>query len=159
MALIITGARALVKLSGEVILFAGGVSVTHENRLKEIPQLDDLEVAEFAEQGHRCEVTVTTFKLASDASVTGGTKIANSASNFSLDNPTDLKNILLQPEIIIEIIDEVPVRNSAGNITDYMETAIYTAFGSKFAGGSGSVDARGIWTGSWTFKAKRGTGI
>lgn len=158
MALVITGARALIKLSGDVVLFAGGVSVTHENRLEEIPQLDSLEVAEYAESGHRCTLVINTFKLASDAKI-GTTKIANSASNFFLDDHNDLKAILLQPEMIIEIVDSVPVRDSKGNIVDYTEVATYKATGAKFEGGTGQVDSRGVWNGVWNFKAKRGTGI
>lgn len=153
MSLVITGARGLVKLSGDVVLFAGGISVTHENRLKEIPQLDNLEVAEYAESGHRCSVTINSFKLASDASI-GGNPISNSAASFSMDYESDLRQILLQGEMIIEIVDEVT--DSNGNIN---EVATYTAFGAKFDGGTGQMDARGIWNGVWNFKARRGTGI
>ncbi len=158
MAQVITGARGLVKLSGDVIFFAGGISVDHENRLKEIPQLDSQEVAEWMENGHRCSVTIRSFKLASDASI-GGQKIGNSAATFSLDHEDDLRQILLQPEMIIEIVDSVPIKDANGNIVDYNEVATYTAFGAKFAGGTGELDARGIWNGTWNFKARRGTGI
>jgi hypothetical protein len=183
MSLVITGANALVKLSGEVVLFAGGVSVEHENRLKEIPQLDNLEVAEWMENGHRCTITIRHFKLAPGASI-GGQQISNTATDFNLDfhpansffvpfNPlssgtsastaagvgvpinfkkltsSDIKQLLLQPEIIIEIVTDV-----GGE-----ESAIYVGTGCKFAGGSGELDARGVWNGVWNFKCKRGTGI
>lgn len=137
MAQVITGAKALVTLSGNLFAFAAGVSITHENRLEEIPQLDNLEVAEYAENGHRCAVALTSMKLLDGS---------NSAFVFGLDDPDDLKKILLQPELIIQIVDD-------------QDNVYYTAYGCKFEGGTGQVDARGIWQGNWNFKARRGTGI
>lgn len=153
MAQVITGAKAYIKLSGDLIAFAAGVSVTHENRLEEIPQLDDLEVAEYAENGHRCSVNITSIKLASNASQ------QNNAASFNLDFNGDIKQILLQGEMIIEIVEAVPTKDASGQITSYSEVGIYTAFGAKFEGGSGQLDARGIWQGAWSFKARRGFGI
>lgn len=158
MALVVTGARAVVKIGGDVFAFASGVSVTHENRLEEIPQLDDLQIAEYAENGHRCSVSISSIKLAPDASVSGQ-EIANNANQFLMDDPIELKKILLQPEFIIEIVDTTPIRDNQGRITDYSETAIYVAYGCKFEGGTGQLDARGVWNGNWNFKARRGTGI
>lgn len=158
MANVVTGAKAFIKISGELVAFATGVSITHENRLEEIPQLDSLEVAEYAENGHRCTITLTTIKLASNASV-GGQAISNSARDYALDDPKDPKSILLQPETIIEVIEAVPVRDGSGRIVDFQETPIYVGYGCKFEGGSGQLDARGIWQGSWSFKCRRGTGI
>lgn len=158
MALIVTGARALIKLGGDVFIFAAGVSVTHENRLEEIPQLDMMEVGEYAENGHRCEISINSFKLAPDASI-GGQPLANNGNQFLFDDPIELKKILLQPEFIIEVVDTTPVRDGSGNITDYSETAIYVGYGAKFAGGTGQLDARGVWQGNWNFKCRRGTGI
>jgi hypothetical protein len=158
MAHVITGAKAFIRLSGETIAFAAGVSVTQENRLEEIPQLDSLEVAEYAENGHRCTVTVNTIKLASTASL-AGQKIANSARFYSLDPADEVRKILLQPELIIEIVESVDVKNSQGQVVDVAESLIYLAEGCKFEGGTGQLDARGVWQGSWTFKCRRGTGI
>lgn len=158
MATVITGARARITLSGDTIAFASGVSITHENRLEEIPQLDNLQILEFAENGHRVSVSINFMKLTSDASV-GGQSISNNASDYGLDSIKDPKSILLQPELIIEVVDSVPTRNSAGKITGYTDVPIYTAFGCKFAGGSGQLGARGVWEGTWNFRARYGTGI
>lgn len=158
MATVITGARALIKLSGDVVAFAAGVSVTHENRLDEIAQLDDIIVGEYAENGHRCSVSIDMFKLTSDAQI-GGQSIANSANFYGLNPEDDIKKLLLQPEIIIEIVDEVPVRDANNNIIDYNQAAIYTAYGAKFEGGDGAMDARGVWRGRWNFKARYGVGF
>lgn len=158
MANVITGARAFIKLSGDIIAFATGVNVTHEIRLEEIAQLDSLEVAEYAENGHRCGISISSIKLASDASFSGQS-IGNAAFQYGLDDPSELKSILLQPEMIIEIVEPVPVRDGQNRIVDYNEVSIYTAFGCKFEGGTGQLDARGVWQGSWNFKGRRGTGI
>jgi hypothetical protein len=158
MSLVITGAKAFIKLSGEALAFAAGVSVTHENKLEEIPELDRLEVAEYAENGHRCSISISSIKLASTAEI-GGTKIANNAQFYNLDFADDLRQILLQPEIIIEIVEAVPVRDGNGKIVDFSEKAIYVAYGCKFEGGTGQLDARGIWQGTWNFKCRRGVGI
>lgn len=158
MALVITGARGYVKLSGEAVAFVSGVNVTIENRLEEIPELDKLEVAEYAENGHRCTVSLNTIKLATDAQL-GGTKISNSATLYGFDPAEDLRQILLQPEIIIEIVDAIPVLDGNGAVVDFTENAIFVAFGARFEGGTGQLDARGIWQGTWNFKCRRGVGI
>jgi hypothetical protein len=158
MALVITGARGYVKLSGEAVAFVTGVNVTIENKLEEIPELDKLEVAEYAENGHRCSVSLNTIKLASDATF-ADTKISNSGTMYGFDPAEDLRQILLQPEIMIEIVDALPVRDGKGNIVDFTETPIFIAYGAKFEGGTGQLDARGIWQGTWNFKCRRGVGI
>jgi hypothetical protein len=186
MALVVTGAKALIKLSGEVLAFATGVSVDHDNNLEEIPQLDSLEIAEYAENGHRCTISITTIKLAANASL-GGNGVSNTATDYGFDydiarhnfdqtksiasaatgvpndykklKSGDINQILLQPELIIEIVEIVPVLDRSGKILDYTEAAIYTGFGAKFAGGNGQIDARGIWQGRWSFKCRRGVGI
>lgn len=158
MARVITGAKAFVRLSGELVAFATGVSVTQEHRLEEIPQLDNLEVAEYAENGHRCSITLNSIKLASDATL-GDRKIANSARFFGMDPEDDIRTLLLQPEMIIEIVESIDVKDAQGQVVDVQEAPIYLAEGCKFEGGSGQVDARGVWTGTWTFKCRRGRGI
>lgn len=158
MALVITGAKAIVKISGETLAFVTGVSVNQENRLEEIAELDKLEVAEYAENGHRCSITVNTIKLAGDANL-GGTAISNIAQSISQDFADDLRKILLQPEMIIEVVETVPVLDGQGNIVDFTENAIYIGYGAKFEGGTGQLDARGVWQGNWTFKCRRGVGI
>lgn len=191
MAIVVTGAKAFIRISGEYLAFASGVSVSHENRLEEIAQLDSLEVAEYAENGHRCTVTINTIKLAADASI-GGTGVSNSGHDYGLDfdinkhnyqkvgasgalpksslskdtpanfkklQSGDINQILLQPEMIIEIVESVDVKDANGRLVDVTDALVYLAEGAKFEGGSGQLDSRGFWQGSWTFKCRRGTGI
>lgn len=135
MANVFTGAKALIKLDNVVLAYVSGITINHENRLEEIPQLDDLQVAEYAENGHRCSFTISLFKTNN-----------NSAATLGLD-PLNIKDILTQPELLVEVIDEET------------DLPVYTMTGVKFQGGQGSVDARGVWLGSWNFVARRGRGI
>lgn len=148
MANVITGAKAFIKIDGAYLAFASGASVDQSNELEEIPQLDSLEVAEYAENGHRCSITIQSFKLSQGANFSGQ-PISNNASDYSLDFNNDVKPILLQPELIIEIVEDLPDG----------EKTTYVGYGAKFAGGNGQIDARGVWHGSWTFKCRRGYGI
>ena len=135
MAQVFTGAKAIIRLDNFPLAFVSAITINHENRLEEIPQLDDLLVAEYAENGHRCSFSISIFKVND-----------NSAASLGLD-PLNFKDILTQPELIVEVVDAdtgVPV---------------YTMTGVKFQGGQGSVDARGVWIGNWNFVARRGRGI
>ena len=142
MAVIATGAKAriIIKTSDQgniPIAFAASISISHENHLEEIPQLDSLEVAEYAENGHRCSFTVGFFKLLEIDSTT-----------YFFDS-SDLTTLLIQPELEFEVISE----------ENGEEVILYTMRGVKFEGGSGQVSAEGIWEGEWNFKARRGIGI
>jgi len=135
LAQVFTGAKAIIRLDNFPLAFVSAITINHENRLEEIPQLDDLLVAEYAENGHRCSFSISIFKVND-----------NSAASLGLD-PLNFKDILTQPELIVEVVDAdtgVPV---------------YTMTGVKFQGGQGSVDARGVWIGNWNFVARRGRGI
>lgn len=135
MAQVFTGAKAIIRLDNFPLAFVSAITINHENRLEEIPQLDDLLVAEYAENGHRCSFSISIFKTND-----------NAAATLGLD-PLNFKDILTQPELIVEVVDAdtgVPV---------------YTMTGVKFQGGQGSVDARGVWVGNWNFVARRGRGI
>lgn len=146
MAMVMTGAKAVIKLNGSILAFATGVSIEHDVSLEPIPNMDTLEVCEWAENGLKVTMTMNFIKLSPGASL-NGTQLSNSASTFSLDDQSDLRRILLQPELIIEVLD---------NTTD---TPVYVGYGGKFAGGSGSIDARGVWMGTWRFNCRSGSGI
>ena len=149
MAQVVTGAKAQVGFSDGInafvpIAFASSINITHENRLEEIPQLDSYEVVEYAPNGHRCNFTVNFFKL------------FDAASNQYLDSrfynldSTDITTLLIQPELIFQVISE----EADGEVR-----VLYEMTGVSFEGGTGQVDARGLWTGTWRFRARRGIGI
>lgn len=135
MSRVLTGSKASVKLQGVKVAFASGVNINQENTLTDIDVLDQLEVAEHAETGHKVSFSVNLFKIDE-----------NAAANFGLD-PQNIDDLLTQPELTMEVYNRV---------ADKVE---YTMTGVKFEGGSGSVDARGVWQGTWNFKGRRGRGL
>lgn len=130
-----TGPKCSLKINGTKVAYASGFQVTHENTLADIDVLDELETAEHAEVGHKVNFSVNKFKIDD-----------NNASDFGLD-PDNIDEILSQPEAAFEVYNR---------IGDKVE---YEVLGVKFEGGSGSVDARGVWQGVWNFRGRRGKGI
>jgi hypothetical protein len=70
----------------------------------------------------------------------------NSAQLLGL-SPQNIRDILTQPELTMEVYD---------SIGDKVQ---YEVSGVKFEGGSGSLDARGVWQGVWNFKGRIGRGL
>ena len=132
---VFSGSKASLKLDGVKVAFVGGVNITEENTLTDIDVIDQLEVAEHAETGHKVSFSCNLFKTASNTAL--GLKLS----------PNNLRDQLSQGEITMEVF------NSTGDRVEY------TASGVKWEGGSGSVDARGVWQGTWNFKAKIGRGL
>jgi hypothetical protein len=135
MSQVFTGAKAIIKLDSFPLAFVSSISINHENRLEEIPQLDDLLVGEYAENGHRISFSINIFKVN-----------GNTAAELGLD-PIFIKDILTLPELIVEVFDSTT------------KLPVYTIDGVKFQGGTGTLDARGLWIGSWNFVGRRGRGI
>lgn len=135
MSQVLTGSKASLKLDGQKVAFIGSLNITHENTLTDIDVLDQLEVAEHAETGHKVSFTCNLFKVD-----------ANAASALGLD-PDNLDDILSQGEKTMEVYNRVG---------DKVE---YTMSGVKWEGGTGSIDARGVWNGTWNFKGRRGKGL
>jgi len=135
MSKVFTGSKASLKLNGQKVSFVGSLNITHENTLTGIDVIDQLEKAEFAETGHNVSFTCNLFKVDE-----------NSARALGLD-PANLDDILSQPEMTMEVFDRI------GNKVQYTMQRV------KWAGGSGSVDSRGVWQGQWSFSGIRGTGL
>ncbi len=129
------GAIISVKLNGVKVAFASGFNVNHNNELQDIDVLDDIVVAEHAEISHKVSFSINTFKVDE-----------NAAALFGLD-PANIDDLSNQPELTFEAF------NRKDNKVEYVVT------GCKFEGGTGQVDARGVWSGTWNFKGRRGTGI
>src|SRR6266481_1048807 len=129
---ILTGSKSSLKLNGVKIAFVGGVDIDEDNELTDVDVLDQLEIAELAETGHKVSFTAKLFKINGNATTDLG--IA----------PGNIRDILTQPELTFELYNSVD---------DRVE---YTISGVKWAGGSGSVDARGVWQGNWKFKGRIG---
>lgn len=135
MSKVLTGSKAAVKINGVKVAYMGGVNITEDNALTDIDVLDQLEVAELAETGHKVSFTCNLFKIN-----------GNSTTQLGV-SPSNIKDIMTQPELTVEVYNTVE---------DRVE---YTVTGVKWGGGSGSVDARGVWQGTWSFKGRTGRGF
>ena len=135
MSKVLSGSKAALKLNGVKVGFVGSVTINEENTLTDIDVMDQLETAEHAETGHKVSFTCNLFKID-----------GNSVSQLGL-RPDVLKDILTQPELTMELFN---------SLEDRVE---YTMSGVKFEGGSGTVDARGVWQGTWNFKGRIGSGL
>lgn len=130
-----TGSKGALKINGVKIGFVGGVQINEENTLTDIEVMDQLEVAEHAETGHKTSFSCNLFKID-----------GNSTTQLGI-SPSNLRDIMSQPELTMELYNTVD---------DRIE---YTISGVKWEGGSGSVDARGVWNGTWNFKGRIGRGF
>lgn len=135
MSQVFTGSKASLKLNGQKVGFVGSVNITHENTLTDIDVLDQLEIAEAAETAHKVNFSCNLFKVDT-----------NSARSLGLD-PDNLDDILTQAEMTMEMYDRIE------------DKVQYTMKRVKWEGGTGSVDARGVWQGTWNFKGVRGQGL
>lgn len=127
-----SGSRLAINIAGfGPVAFSSSFSINIDNTLQDIDVLDQLDVAEFAETAHKVSGSINRFKIDDDA-----------ANQLNID-PSNLDSLFSRGDLSIDIIDRI-----SGN-------AVSSLIGVKFSGGSGSVDARGVWTGAWQFKAKR----
>lgn len=135
MSKVLTGSKGAVKINGSKVAFVGGVTITEDDTLTDIDVLDQLEVAELAETAHKVSFECNIFKID-----------GNSTTDLGI-SPANVRDILTQPELTFELY------NSVDNRVEY------TISGVKWEGGSGSMDARGVWTGQWKFKGRIGRGF
>ena len=159
MSRIFTGAKAKVKIGEQVVGFASGVNVTQEDTLTEVAILGQLDAADLAETGHKVSFTLNVFKAFTNEAdnpqdgVPTSASIKNTAAELGILNASITTESLAadrnRSEISVEIIDD----------TSPNEEPIYKMVGCKCEGGSGQVDANGLWQGTWNFKARRGFGL
>ncbi len=157
MSQVFVGARAQFKISGAVVALASSVNVTVENTLTDVDVLGMLEVADLAETAHKCNFSVNVFKPITSGTSFNGQGAAKNAAGAGIDssysNTPDgvadgsINDLFRDAGFDCEIVDEIT------------KEIVFKMSGCKYQGGSGSVDARGIWTGTWNFKAIRGIGV
>ena len=135
MSKVFTGSKGSLKINGVKIGFVGSVNVSEDNTLTDIDVLDQLEVAEHAETAHKVSFSCNLFKID-----------GNSIAQLGIQ-PTNIRDIMSQPELVMEIYNSVD---------DRVE---YTITGVKFESGTGSLDARSVWQGTWNFKGRIGRGL
>lgn len=154
MSQVFTGARGRVKIGGKLVGYVGGVNVTIENTLTDVDVMGQLEVADLAETGHKCNFSINVFKALSNASINspaalGETAPNNSAKKVGIDS-SDAGTVLplrTQAYFNVEIEDD-----ESGAVIFYLVNC-------KWEGGTGQVDARGLWQGTWNFRAQKGHGL
>ncbi len=135
MSKVLTGSKAALKINGVKVGYVGGVQVTEDNELTDVDVIDQIEVAEQAETGHKVSFSATMFKID-----------GNSTTQLGI-SPANLRDLMTQPELTMELYNSVE---------DRVE---YTVSGVKWAGGDGSLNARGVWEGTWRFKGRIGRGF
>lgn len=135
MAKVFSGAKGSLKINGQKIAFVGSINITEENALTRIDVLDQLQSAELAETGHSVSFTCNLFKIDGNAAIQVGI------------TPANIDEMLTQPDLTMEIFNRIDGRVE------------YTISGVKFSGGSGSLDARGVWNGQWSFEGLIGRGL
>lgn len=129
----LTGSKAELKINGTTVAFLSGVSVDIANTLTDINVLGQLEAAELAETGHTASATVNVYKVN-----------GNAVRDVFGNDVGDLQAILRQGEATLEIYN---------NVDDRVETVINRV---KWESGNGTMDARGVWTGSWNLRGITG---
>lgn len=123
---VLTGSKAIFRLSGTKIAYASNVTYNENITLEPVNVLDKLEVEEHAETGYTCDLQCTVFRVANE-------------SVKQLGIMPRLKEILTQGVLTAEVIDRV------SNAT------IMLMEGVKLQGRSQTVDARGVATETWSF--------
>lgn len=89
-----TGARVVFRVNGVKVAFANAINYTVAHTHQPVDVLDQLEPAEYAETGYTVNFTATMFRVAAQ-------------SAMSLGLRPKLQNILTQPELTAEMVDNV----------------------------------------------------
>lgn len=155
MSQVFTGARGRVEINGATVGFVGGINVTIEDTLTDVDVLGQLEVGDLAETAHKCNFSINYFKVAPDAGVAAGAPQAssNTAAALGFDKSTDASVLPMISQGYFSVIIYDDNDDSADSV------AVFKMLECKFEGGTGQVDARGLWQGTWNFRAKRGFGL
>jgi hypothetical protein len=165
MSQVVTGARGKVKINGVLVGFISGIDVDVENTLADVDVLGQLERADLAEVGHKCNFTINTFKAVPPQATVGaptpagaGAVFPNTAAAIGIDTsagfgatgviPGNVDAMRSQAYFDVEIVDDL----NKDAVIFYMQNC-------KLEGGTGRLEARGIWQGTWRFQAQRGFGL
>ena len=167
MSQIFTGARALIKINGVVVGFASGIDVNVDNTLTDVDVMGQLSSGDLAETGHKCDFTVNYFKQAGAADKADALESTNQGSLidiFSAANITGVDTSHTNDKTKGVVAAELSSMRSQKYfdceiIDDITNLPVFLMINCKFAGGTGRVDARGIYTGAWKFRALKGFGI
>lgn len=153
MSQIFTGARGRVKIGENVVGFVSGVNVTVENTLTDADVMGQLEVGDLAETAHKCNFSINLFKsitttnTADAAGAVTSTTAVSTAALLGIDTSSKTAGVAPMRD---QLYFDVQIED------DQTDEVIFIMERCKFEGGTGQVDARGLWQGTWNFRAVRG---
>ena len=127
MAQVMTGAKAIFRLNGIKIAFAGNVSYNENIQLEAINVLDKLEVEEYAEVGYTVDLTCRVFRV-------------QNSSVKQLGIMPRLSQVLSAGVITAEVVDRLT------------NTVLLLMEGVKLESRATEIDARGVSQETWTFR-------
>jgi hypothetical protein len=134
MAKVLTGRKGQVRINGNVVAFASGISVDYEYPLQRVSVLGQLEDADLAEVGHTARATVDHF-------MTVDSSFASTALELGFEQAI-ISSMRDQSYFDIEIFDNSNSNEIRLKLKDC-----------KFAGGSGRMEVGGVFSGTWNFEA------
>jgi hypothetical protein len=135
MARILTGSKAQIRINGNIVAFASNVSVDYDYALANADILGQLETGDLAEVGHTARATCDHFMLVDQS-------FASTAVELGFENAI-LSAMRDQAYFDIEIFDTTNNNEIRMKLGDC-----------KFAGGSGRMASRDMFTGTWNFTAR-----
>ena len=141
---VITGGRARVIIKGNTVGYISGVNVNVDESTVDIEVLDEVTKKEFAHVRHDVDFSINYFRVNNKSK-----KVENTLESLELST-NSAPDILKRATFDCEFID-VEGKGGTGPIVKLLDCA--------FQGGSGSVDARGVWSGSMNFKAREAKGL
>jgi hypothetical protein len=127
----LTGARAIIRVNGEILAFATSVTYTFDTQYVQIWEVDSSSAAELAPTKMNIEVTCTNIKIPDQSPTKSGIQ-----ANFW----SHLKQCYSSIEILDRNTDELIL---------FVETAMLTRR-------EGTINSRGIATETWVFKGMDG---
>ena len=128
------GSAISFKINGIKVAYASSVNISEDDAVLDIDVLDQIYVAELPHVGHKVNFSANFFK------------IDNNAAELIGLRPGNIDELLNLGTLTAEMFDRITGET------------LYTMQGVVFTGGTGTVDARGVWTGTWNFRAQIGGG-
>lgn len=127
-----SGSGISFKVNGVKVAYASGINITEDDTVLDIDVLDQIYVAELPYVAHKVNFTVNIFKVDSNAAESLGLR------------PSNIDAILSQATLTCEVFDRIT------------NEVLYQMQGVVWTGGTGTVEARNVWTGTWNFRAQIG---
>lgn len=146
MAQIFTGAKAKIFINDQLVGYVGGLNVNQENTLTDVDIIGQLEVGDLAETGHKINFSINYFKAVAGNDGTGDQ--VDTAASLGLDTAAADGIASMRNQAYFNVV-----------IQDDQDREIYKIEEAKWEGGTGQIDARGVYNGTWNYRARKGYGL